>query len=95
VAKKNYVRSISLILNEHLEKIHVLLSSHFYNFISSSQIFNSIKDEILGFRTSYKELNRRKQSLSKIRNEVIAHRSKDVEQFIESLDNIKADDLFN
>jgi hypothetical protein len=93
--KKFYIRSISLILNEHLDKIHALMSSHFYNFILSSQIFNSIKDEILSYRTTYRELNRKKQSLSKIRNEVIAHRSKDAEQFIESLDNINVNDLFN
>lgn len=93
--KKFYVRSMILILNEHLEKVHKLMNSKFYKFIDSNKIFSHLKEEILENRKSYKEINKRKSTLSGLRNDVIGHRNENSEVFLNSINSLKCDEIFS
>ncbi|WP_264548458.1 hypothetical protein [Flavobacterium sp. N2820] len=93
--KRFYVRSMILILNEHLEKVHKLMKSKFYMFIDSNNMFSHLEEEILENRKSYKEINKRKSILSGLRNDVIGHRNENSEEFFNSINDLKCDEIFN
>lgn len=93
--KRFYARSLILILNEHLEKIHVLMNSKFYRFISSSFIFEELKDEIIVSKKRYKELNKKKLNLEKLRNNIIGHRNSDAELFYNTINEIKLEEILD
>lgn len=93
--KRFYIRSMILILNEHLEKVHKLMNSKFYKFIDSNKIFSHLEEEILENRKSYKEINKRKSTLSSLRNHVIGHRNENSEDFFNSINNLKCDEIFS
>ncbi|MFA9187645.1 hypothetical protein AAGV33_05280 [Flavobacterium sp. FBOR7N2.3] len=92
---KFYARSMILILNEHLEKIHNLMNSKFYKFLSSNRVFNSLENEIVESKKSYKDLNRRKSMLSNLRNNTIGHRNENGESFYNSINNLDLQEIFN
>lgn len=91
---KFYARSMILILNEHLEKIHNLMNSKFYKFLSSNKVFNSLENEIVESKKSYKDLNRRKSMLSNLRNNTIGHRNENGESFYSSINNLDLQEIF-
>ena len=93
--KRFYIRSMILILNEHLEKVHKLMNSKFYKFLISSKIFHNLENEVLENRKSYKEINKRKSMLYGLRNEVIGHRNENAEDFFNSINNVSCEEIFD
>lgn len=93
--KRFYVRSMVLIIHEHLEIIHKLMNSKFYNFLSSNPIFEIIHNDINNNRKNYKELNKKKTSLHELRKNVIAHRNEGGEDLYNSINSLDLKEILN
>lgn len=93
--KKFYARSMILIVHEHLEVIHRLMSSKFYDFLLSSPFFELVHEDIIKNRKSYKDLNKKKKFLHELRNNIIAHRNKNGEELFNLINNIDLKEVFS
>lgn len=91
--RKFYARSIILILHEHLEKIHSLMNSKFYSFISFSKIFESIEAEVNENKKKYKNLNKIRPQLHKLRNSTIGHRVENGEELYNSINSLELNEI--
>src|SRR5690606_29151574 len=91
--KRFHARVIILIINEHLNKVHAIMNSSFYKFLSDDSLFEELFGDINTFKKSYKELNKHHSNLTDLRNDIIGHRNLDVDIYLTKIQKLNTDEV--